>query len=121
MAGGQQAGEECAESEERGSCEQTACAIGACIQWARTAPRKLSKARPMTMPAAALTSAMRAAIPQDLRARPGREDAKQYREEPLAAMTFGRELRASNHTSTFHHHNRGSMKRNWVATSVVTA
>ena len=32
-----------------------------CIQWARMAPRKLSKARPMTMPAAALTSAMRAA------------------------------------------------------------
>ena len=32
-----------------------------CIQWARTAPRKLSKARPMTMPPPALTSAMRAA------------------------------------------------------------
>src|SRR5258708_39273611 len=32
-----------------------------CIQWARTAPRKLSTARPTTMPAAALTSAMRAA------------------------------------------------------------
>ena len=33
-----------------------------CIQCARRAPRKLSNARPMTMPAAALTSAMRAAI-----------------------------------------------------------
>ena len=29
MAGGQQAGEECAESEERGGCEQTACGKGA--------------------------------------------------------------------------------------------
>ena len=38
---------------------------------------------------------------------PGREDAKQYREEPLAAVTFCRELRASNDTSTFHHHIEG--------------
>src|ERR1700745_2761746 len=29
MAGGQQAGEECAESEESGGCEQTACSKGA--------------------------------------------------------------------------------------------
>jgi len=29
MAGGQQAGEECAESEERGGCQQTACGKGA--------------------------------------------------------------------------------------------
>ena len=29
VAGGQQAGEECAESEERGGCEQTACGKGA--------------------------------------------------------------------------------------------
>ena len=28
VAGGQQAGEECAESEQRGGCEQTACAKG---------------------------------------------------------------------------------------------
>jgi hypothetical protein len=29
VAGGQKAGEECAESEERGGCEQTACGKGA--------------------------------------------------------------------------------------------
>src|SRR5580658_8825991 len=81
-----------------------------CIQWARTAPRKLSQARPMTMPADALTSAMRAARAErqadavlrsalrdavsddaedaDQREpeRHGREDAKQYGEEPLAAV-----------------------------------
>lgn len=36
-----------------------------CIQWARAAPRKLSKTRPMTMAAAALTNAMRDAVIDD--------------------------------------------------------
>jgi hypothetical protein len=57
----QQAGEECAESEKRGGCEETTRGKALCIQWARTAPGKLSTATPMTMPAAALTSATRAA------------------------------------------------------------
>src|SRR5215471_3099241 len=61
-AGGPQAGEECAESEEGSGCEETARGKGALHPVARRAPRKLSRARPMTMPAVALTSAMRAAI-----------------------------------------------------------
>src|SRR2546430_15874411 len=85
------------------------CGKIACIQWARTAPRELSNARPMTMPAAALTRAMLAATQrtctrgalrdavrdeaedphQRKRERHGREDAKQYGEEPLAAVLCG--------------------------------
>src|SRR5258708_39525130 len=67
-----------------------------CIQWARMAPRKLSTARPITMPAAALTTAMRDTVSDEAedadqrqRERHGREDAKQYREEPLAPVLCG--------------------------------
>ena len=63
VAGGQQAGEQCAKSEESRRLRTDCLQLKAlCIQWARTAPRKLSNARPITMPAAALISAMRAAI-----------------------------------------------------------
>ena len=61
MAGGQQAGEECAESEERGGCEETTRGKGALHPVGEDGAEKISNARPMTMPAAVLTSAMRVA------------------------------------------------------------
>ena len=109
VAGGQQAGEECAESEERGGCEQTACGKGAVHPVGEDGAEKAVKGKTDDNARGPADERDARGDPQDLRARerPGREDAKQYREEPLAAVTFCRELRASNHTSTFHHHIEG--------------
>jgi hypothetical protein len=107
--GGQQAGEECAESEERGGCEQTACGKGTLHPVGEEGGEKAVKGKTDDNARGRADERDARGDPQDLRARerPGREDAKQYREEPLAAVTFCRELRASNDTSTFHHHIEG--------------
>ena len=118
MAGGQQAGEECAESEERGGCEQTACGKGvlhpvgengaekavhgkthdnarghADERDARGDPQHVLARRAKRQADAELRSALRDAVSdqaedahQRERKRHGREDAKQYGEEPLAAV-----------------------------------
>ena len=118
MAGGQQAGEECAESEERGGCEQTACGKGALHPVGEDGAEKAVKGKtddnargraderdargdPQDVRARCaerqadteLRSALRDAVSDDAedadqreRERHGREDAKQYGEEPLAAV-----------------------------------
>ena len=45
LAGGQQTGEECAESEERGGCEQTACGKGALHPVGEDGPEKAVKGK----------------------------------------------------------------------------
>jgi hypothetical protein len=118
VAGGQQAGEECAESEERGGREQTACGKGglhpvgedgaekavkgktddnargrADERDARGHPQDVRARRAERQADAELRSALRDAVSDDAedagqreRERHGREDAKQYGEEPLAAV-----------------------------------
>src|ERR1700728_3649326 len=120
VAGGQQAGEDCAESEERGSREQTACGKGvlhpvgedgaenavkgktddnarsrADERDARSDPQDVRAWRAERQANAELRSALRDAISDDAedtdqreREPHGREDAKQYGEEPLAAVLF---------------------------------
>src|SRR5580658_7076261 len=118
VAGGQQAGEECAESEQRGSCEETACGKAALHpvgedgaekavkrktddnahgsadeRDARRDPQDMRTRRAERQADPKLRSALRDAVSDDAedagqreRERHGREDAKQYREEPLAAV-----------------------------------
>ena len=117
---GQQAGEKCAESEERGGCEQTVYGKGAlhpvgeddaekAVQGktddnarcrahqrdARGDPQDVRARRAERHADAELRSALRDAVSDDAedadqreRKRHGREDAKQYGEEPLAAVLF---------------------------------
>jgi hypothetical protein len=125
VAGGQQAGEECAESEERGGCEQTACGKGALHpvgedgaekavkgktddnacgradkRDARGDPEDVRARRAERQAEAELPSALGDAVSDDAedtdqreRERHGREDAKQYGEEPLAAVLWVEEKR----------------------------
>src|SRR5882757_2696903 len=118
VAGWQQAGEECAESEQRGGCEQTACGKGALHpvgedgaeeavkgktdddargradqRDARGDPQDVRARRAERQADAELRSALRDAVSDDAEdagqrecERHGREDAKQYGEEPLAAV-----------------------------------
>ena len=118
VAGGQQAGEECAESEERGGCEQSACGKGALHpvgedgaekavkrktddnargradeRDARGDPQDVRARRAERQADAELRSALRDGVSDDAedagqreRERHGGEDAKQYGEEPLAAV-----------------------------------
>ena len=115
---GQQAGEECAESEERGGCQQTACGrralhpVGensakeavhgeaedhargrADERDARCGPQNVRARRAERQADAKLRSALRDAVSDNAEdadqckpERHGREDAKQYGEEPLAAI-----------------------------------
>src|SRR5450432_3677414 len=118
VAGGQQAGEECTDAEERGGCEQTGCGkrvlhpVGengtekavhgktydnACGRAderdARGDPQNVLARRAERQANAELRSALSNAVSDDAedanqreRKRHGREDAKQYGEEPLAAV-----------------------------------
>ena len=118
MAGGQQAGEECAESEERGGCRQTACgkrtlhpvgedyaeeavegktddhARGRAYKCdAYRNPQHMRARRAQRQADAELRRALRDAVSDEAEdadqrkpQRHGREDAKQYGEEPLAAV-----------------------------------
>ena len=118
VAGGQQAGEECAESEECSGCEQTACGKGALHPVGEDGAEKAVKGEtddnargraderdasgdPQDVRArraecqadTELRSALRDAVSDDAEdagqregERHGREDAKQYGEEPLAAV-----------------------------------
>src|SRR3984957_3496862 len=120
VAGGQQAGEECAESEEGGGCEQTACGKGALHpvgedgaekavkgktddnarsradeRDAGSDPKDVRARRAERQANAELRSTLRDAVSDnaedaDQRERKphGREDAKQYGEEPLTAVLF---------------------------------
>jgi hypothetical protein len=118
VARGQQAGEECAESEERGGCEQAACGKGALHPVGEDGAQKAVKGKtrdnalgraderdacgdPQDVRArraerqahAELRGALCDAVSEDAedadqreRERHGGEDAKQYGEEPLAAV-----------------------------------
>src|SRR6202167_6098034 len=118
VAGWQQAGEECAESEERGGCEQTACGKGALHPVGEDGaeeavkgktddnargraderdaggdPQDVRARRAERQAHTELRSALRDAVSDDAedadqreRQRHSREDAKQYGEEPLAAV-----------------------------------
>src|SRR5450432_2379617 len=118
VAGGQQAGEECTDAEERGGCDQTGGGKGvlhpvgengaekavhgktydnACGRAderdARGDPQDVLARRAERQANAELRSALSNAVSDDAedadqreRQRHGREDAKQYGEEPLAAV-----------------------------------
>jgi len=124
VAGGQHAGEECAESKECGGCEQTACGKGAlhpvgengtekavkgkaddhargCAddRDARGDPQNMRARRAERQADAELRSALRDAVSDDAEdanqrepERHGREDIKQYGEEPLAVVLCVRSM-----------------------------
>ncbi len=69
VAGGQQAGEECAESEERGGCEQTACGKGALHPVGEEGAEKAVKGKPDDNARGRADERDARGDPQDVRAR----------------------------------------------------
>ena len=75
VAGGQQAGEECAESEERGGCEQTACGKGTLHPVGEDSAEKAVKGEPDDNSRGCADQRDARGDPQDVRARRAQRQA----------------------------------------------